>query len=72
MSDTEKKPEVYEVVVNGAYRALLYATNAHKARSRALQFVDVRKLSGSEVAEAVMAGTGIDRGDESGDGIDAE
>jgi len=64
MTDTEKQPEVYEVAVNSAYRGYVYATSVPKARARGLRHVEVRKLSGSEVAKLVAAGIAIDDGED--------
>lgn len=65
-----KQPDVYEVEINGAYRALVQTTSIPKARSRALQFVKVRKLSGSEVIAAMNQGLAIDVDDSKADGAD--
>jgi len=67
-----KQPDVYEVEINGAYRALVEAVSVPKARAHALKHVTVRKLSGSEVVAAVNAGLGISRdGDDSAGGKQA-
>lgn len=62
MSQQEKQPDVYEVTVNGAYHAYVYATSIPKARARALRHIEVRKCSGIEVARLVADGIGIDIG----------
>ncbi len=62
-----KEPEIYEVEVNGSYRALVSATSMPKARATALRHVKVRKLSGSEVARAVADGIAIDDGTDRGE-----
>lgn len=66
MTDTEKQPEVYEVyeVEINEYRGYVLATSVPKVRARGLHHVEVRKLSGSEVAKLVASGIAIDDGED--------
>lgn len=63
---------VYEVEINGAYRAYVAADNATKAKSSALKHVAVRRLDAGEIMDLMDRGIGFDKvGDDSSDGEQA-